>query len=504
MNFAINMKSVVCKLWFAILMGALIQVGLLDVVHAQGKKKPIAKAVLKPAEKTPELPLDSYIGQVREGNSAFNGSELASESASLRADEYKLITRPTIVGDASYFDDRTESGSLAVGDIKRGYNYSLGIRQITDFGLAGTLSYKFGWTSVPDANPGFVNPRSYYTGSPVLELNQSLWRNGFGRQTRAAKQLQSAQSLASKYGNSFAQKEMVSGAEASYWRLALAREAVDLSKENLQRAERLRGWSSGRQRSGLGDRSDSLQAGTAYLARELELRGAVDEEKAASRNFNTMRGLDSDVVPEDLMAFSGDVIDARMRLPERAGLRDDVRAAEQEARIAEAQANLGAEKNRPLVDVYASLAHNGRDAAKYPATKESLGNDRPNYAVGVKLEIPLDLGTTNDTVKGYKGEARAAQLNYDYRKFESERLWKDLSISLQDSLARYKLAAEIEKASREKMEYERVRHGRGRTTTFQVIQFENDYASAQLNRIRTQFDILNQYARLRTFAGGSQ
>lgn len=493
MNFAINMKSVVCKLWFAVLMGALIQVGLLDAVQAQTKK----------TQKAPELALDSYIGQVREGNSAFKGTELAAEGASLRADEYKLITRPTLVGDAGYRDDRTETGNALLGDRQVGYNYSLGIRQITDFGLAGTLSYKFGWASVPDANAGFVNPKSFYTGSPVLELNQSLWRNGFGRQTRAAKQLQSAQSLATKYGNSFAQKEMVSGAEATYWRLALAREAVELSKENLQRAERLRGWSSGRQRSGLGDRSDFLQAGTAYLARELELRAAVDEEKAASRAFNTMRGLDSDVVTENLMVFTGDVIDARMRLPERAGLRDDVRAAEQEARIAEAQANLGAEKNRPLVDVYASLAHNGRDSAKYPATKESLGNDHPNYAVGVKLEIPLDLGTMSDTVKGYKGEARAAQLTYDYRKFESERLWKDLSIGLQDSLARYKLAAEIEKASREKMDYERVRHGRGRTTTFQVIQFETDYATAQLNRIRTQFEILNQYAKLRTFAGGN-
>ena len=504
MNFAINMKSVVCKLWLALLMGALVQVSLLDKVHAQDKKRPIAKAVLKPVVKIPELPLDSYIGQVHSGNGALRGSEAAIEGASLRADEYKLLTRPTLVGNALYFDDRTESGSSVIGNIKRGYNYSLGIRQVTEFGLAGTLSYKFGWASAPEANPLFVNPTSYYTGSPVLELNQSLWRNGFGREIRASKQLQQALSLAAKYGNSYQQKELIAGAEASYWRLALAREAVDLAKDNLQRAERLRGWSGGRQRSGLGDRSDSLQASTAYLARELELRAALDEEKAASRAFNTMRGVDSDIVDEVLTAFTSDVIDARMRLPDRSDMRDDVKAAEQNARIAEAQAKLGAEKNRPLVDVYGSLAHTGRDAASYPTTKESLGNDHPNYAVGVKLEVPLDMFTTSDNVKGYNAEARAAKLVYDRRKFESERLWKDLSIGLQDSLARYKLASEIEKAQREKMDYERVRHGRGRTTTFQVIQFETDYATAQLNRIRTQFDILNQYAKLRTFAGGSQ
>jgi outer membrane protein TolC len=511
MNSAINLKSVVCKLWLALLMGALIQVSLLDVVHAQSATK--AQAAKKPtksksqesnltATKAPGLALDEFVGQVRSGNGAFKGSEEASQGASLRSDEYKLLTRPTLVGDASYKDDRAETGSPVTGNINRTQSYSLGVKQVTSFGLEGSLTYRLVQTAIPQST--FINPNNFWAAGPVLELKQSLWRNGFGRETRANQQRDSAQALVVKYRNSFQQKQMISGAETTYWRLALAREAVDLAKENLQRADRLRGWSSGRQRSGLGDRSDSLQASTAYLARELDLRKALNEEKAASRAFNTIRGVDSDVVDETLTAFTGDVIDARMRLPDRSDVRDDVKAAEQESRLAEAQAKLGAEKSRPLVDVYGAIGYNGRDVQRSETTRESWTDENPTYLVGVKLAVPLDVGTASDNVKGYKAEARAAKMTYDYRKFESERLWKDLSVGLQDSLAQYKLAAEIEKVSREKMEYERVRHGRGRTTTFQVIQFETDYASAQLNRIRTQFDILNQYANLRTFAGGSQ
>lgn len=517
MNFAINLKSVVCKVWLAILLAAIVHVSLLDSAHAQAKaqlKTPgkAAKAATKTPEKEgsnttvakgPTLALEDFLNQVRSGNGAFKASDLAVEGSSQAANEYKLLTRPTLVGSAGYKDDRAETGSALLGDIQRGYNYSLGIRQVTDFGLSGTLSYKQGWASLPQANPTFVQ-NNYYTGSPVLELNQSLWRNGFGSEIRATKELSSAQALELKYNSSFQQKQILADAETAYWRLALAREAVDLAKENLTLSERLRGWSSGRQRSGLGDRSDFLQADTASLARQLEFKNALDEEKAASRAFNTTRGVDSEVVSETLVAFDSDVIDKRMRLPQREALRDDVKAAEQTARRTAAQAKLGAEKNKPTVDVFGTVAYNGREGSKYEAQKESFTDDHPTYAVGLKLEVPLDIGTSSDVVKGYKAEARAAQLTYERKKFESDRTWKDLSQGLQDSLARYRLAAQIEKAQREKMEYERVRHGRGRSTTFQVIQFETDYATAQLNRIRTQFDILNQYAKLKTFAGGSQ
>mgnify|MGYP001046760359 CR=1 FL=1 len=40
---------------------------------------------------------------------------------------------------------------------------------------------------------------------------------------------------------------------------------------------------------------------------------------------------------------------------------------------------------------------------------------------------------------------------------------------------------------------------RGRTTTFQALNFEQDYASAQLLRLRTQAEVLQLTAQLNAF-----
>ncbi len=61
------------------------------------------------------------------------------------------------------------------------------------------------------------------------------------------------------------------------------------------------------------------------------------------------------------------------------------------------------------------------------------------------------------------------------------------------------LAYNLEEAQGEKLNFERDRHRRGRTTTFQVLQFEQDYATAQLGRLKQSFDLLQTHSQLKTF-----
>jgi outer membrane protein TolC len=56
-----------------------------------------------------------------------------------------------------------------------------------------------------------------------------------------------------------------------------------------------------------------------------------------------------------------------------------------------------------------------------------------------------------------------------------------------------------ESAQKEKLDYEKQRFERGRSTTFQILQFENDYANAQLGAIKARTDILEIMAKLKTF-----
>lgn len=467
-----------------------------SIVPAQTRSTRNATASVQ----TPSLTLSEYREQVKKGNRSYVGSTSALEGAKLREDEQSLVTKPTLFGSVQYLEDKKETGSPLTGDEMRVRNYILGLRQQTVFGLEGKLTYNHTQTSLPGANTLFVPLPNYYTSGPVLELTQSLGRNGFGSEVRATKDLLGAQVKAAEYSENFKQSQILAQAESAYWRLAIAREAVAATKDTLERAQKIRSLSAEREKLNLGNRSDFLQTDAAYQGRNLELQIALDEEKAASRLFNTMRGLDSDVVSESI-SFMDESSMMSLRAPVQAVLRDDVKAAEQQKRLAEANATLGIEKNKPDVKVFGAYGLNGRDANSNKALKEGQTDHHPNYTIGLRVDIPLDFVTQNDARNGYRKEARAADLNYQQKVFEQERLLKDLTQQFQDGIKRYQLAQTMEKSQREKLDYERTRHRRGLTTTFQVLQFEQDYANAQLSRLRMQTDVLNIYSQLKTFGG---
>lgn len=453
------------------------------------------------------LGLEQYLDQVRSGSQLFTSYKMSTEAAQERSDEFLLLTRPNLIADAQYQRSKADTGSSLTGDDNTSRVYSLGVQETTDFGLNAQLSYAVQSFSSNAALPpqfaqsGFVFQTDYATAGPQLTLTQSLWRNGLGAEIRAAQELASAQALNQKFANSFAQTEALAQAETSYWSLALSREQVASAREVLALTEKSQKWSANRERLELTDKSDLLQANAALLSRRLALQSALDGEKTAARAFNTARGVDSDAVAENLSSFDPTVID-KLQIPKRVQFRDDVKASEQQKRIAAATARLGEEKNTPTVNLLGGIGLNGRDPLTGQAIDYSVQTNRPNYTIGVQANIPLDFSVTSHDREGYRRDVAAAETLYQRRVFEQERLWHDLTTQFTDAIGRYRISLDVEKANREKVTYERYRHDRGRTTLYQVILFENDYADAELARIRAQADVLNAYAQLRTFGGG--
>lgn len=446
------------------------------------------------------LSLPDFLVQVKKGHGGYVSSQATIEGNKLRGHEQDLLTMPSLIGSAQYLNDKRESGSPLQGDEMRSTAYSLGIRKTTEFGLETKILYNHVNTSIPGANPTFVPERNFYVAGPAIELSQALGRNWLGVETKATKELISAQVLASQFAESFRQKQLLAEAESAYWRLAVAREAVAATKETVARARKLKQWSSERARLNLGNRTDFLQTEANFLGRNLEFQAALDEEKSAARGFNTMRGLDSEEVFERI-AFVDEKTIVALVLPEKSASRESVKAAEQQKRLADANSRLGAEKNKPNVSVYGSYGLNGRDVESSEAIHEANSSEHPNYTIGLRVDIPLGQGTQSDVRQGYHKEAMAADLAYQRKVFEEERTWKDLSSQFKNSLSRYQLSQQIEKAQKEKLTYERVRQGRGLTTTFQVLQFEQDFANSQIARLRIQAEVLNVYSQLKTFGG---
>ena len=369
---------------------------------------------------------------------------------------------------------------------------SAGVSQQTDFGLNAKFSYLLSQTEYkPLAGP-------YYEGRPVVEFTQSLWRNFFGRETRAGVDASRFSNQAKKFGESFKSQTILLDAEAAYWRLVLARESVQISKDAVERASRLETWSRNRVRLHLSDRSEGLQTTATLRLRELELRTAQDEERSASLAFNGARGLVSNQVEENLQKLTPEMI-ASFRVPERAKDRSDVLAADRMAKAGKANAELAREKTRPTLEAYGSYAYNSQSSEYSKAVSDSWGNDRPTQMIGVRLSLPMDYSLAHNVQQGWAKEAYAADLLLQRKRLEQERDWSDLSQRFTQAKERLALAEQLTQTQNEKYNYERERQLRGRSTLLQVLTFEADLQGAQYNRLRVVGELMQIVAQMKLY-----
>jgi len=457
------------------------------------------------------ITLDQYLNEVKTGNKGVVGSLKSAEAGGLRSDEGKLLLSPVLYSDAKYTSDgKIPPFSFLIYDTAVSELLSVGVSQLTTFGLQGKLHYDLFSTNYNNASsPFFPLPSSfvfsYANASPVLELTQSLWSNGFGRTTRATQTQLEAQALASSYAASYEAKAGMSEAEVNYWRLAAARQTISVEKEALNRAQKILEWNTRRAQLHLGDEADVLQADALVKSRELDLMSAQNEERSASLAFNTSRNIDSDQVSEQLADLDPEVIE-KVRTPARAGVRDDVKAAEQSSKASVAQSLVATEQDSPTLNLNASVALNGQQGSGgtyYGTLSQSIPAsftmNRPTYNIELVFNAPLDFGVVSRSKQGWNLEHVAADLKYDRKLFEQEQNWKDLSQSLQEAKQRFGLARKLEFIQKSKLNNEKDRLKHGRTTTYQVLLFEQDYLQAQLLRIQNQVAVLKIIAQMKLF-----
>lgn len=458
----------------------------------------------------PQLTLDQFLSQVKLGNTGTQGSLQSSSGEQIRSVESQLITAPTAFANFSYsHDGKPQTFPLLTYDYLNTTTLNAGVSQVTPFGLQAKLSSYV--TSIDYTNPALSPflangiPPGYaitqfgsVNTTTALELTQSIWGNGFGAATRANQDLIQSQAMAQSYSNRFTARVSLVDAESAYWRLATTRQVVEITRANLARAQRNYDWSARRAKLQLADRSDELQAQAQLEQRHLEYQQALDDRSVAQLAFNTARGVQSSDVPERLTELRPDSI-TRMEPPKRAEFRDDVKAAHQQQIATSAGAKVAVQRNTPTFDIFGTLAMNGQNTDLTPAYAQSYSLAHTTTAFGVRFSAPLTLGTSSSTREGYTREEAAADLTYERKVFEQDQGWKDLTERLSDSKRRLGLAVNLEKIQEAKLDHERERYHSGRSTAFQVLTFETDYALSQLNRIQTQSEVLGILTQMKLY-----
>lgn len=445
------------------------------------------------------LTIESYIDSVKKNNEAFQAAEKSVEAATTKVLEADLLTMPQVFASFMHVDDDKPRSTPSVsGTGLTNDSLSVGFQQQNRWGTSGKVYYSLEHTEVQGLPSVYASAANTYTSAPVLEFKQSFWRNGFGRETKASETLaQSAQQM-SAMGKKFEIKGLIISAEAAYQQLALARETVRIQKEALGRSQKIRDWNARRVIMGLADKADLLQAEAGLQLKTLDVKNAIDDEKVAARTFNSLRSIDSEIVVETVKEVNDNDLDLPVYF-KKIEEREDLAAMRFSKEIALANSRLGEEKIQPSLDLVASASFNSLEKDQTKAMVQSFKSDHPFWSLGVNFAAPLDVFTTNKLRDAYRVDAMSADLNYKRKKFETEKEHQDLMKSLDDAKARLELTKKMEKLQQEKLVYERERLFKGKTVTYQVLQFEIDYANSQLMRLREEARIIGILASLKTF-----
>ncbi|MBP9722912.1 MAG: TolC family protein [Gammaproteobacteria bacterium] len=441
------------------------------------------------------LTIDEYLSQVKTNNDDYKSAQLSTQSGFDRSNEGFLSLSPNLISSANYLMDnqngfnRHSSGSKTVNEDLR-----VGIAKKFSTGTNIKAEYNTSYTETFYTNtPNNKDTKSWYT-RPIIGIQQSLLRNWLGSETQALIDLKNAQAKAQGHMSEFNRKKLLADAETVYWDLATVVANVQIKQDSVQRSQRLVKWAQRRSKSGLGNDSDYLQAKSALQQRKFELEAILDFQKSKARLFNSYRTILSEDIPDKLESFENANI-ANIKIKSTDSLsapnsREDLKAQYQNYLSSKAQADIATENIRPDLNFNLQYFPSGRDYHYAQATNAVWRGRNPNLTVGLNFSIPLDRGLIKDLNGAYKAQTHAAKLAYTRKQFELTNEWQRLSEQITLFNKQLKISKSLVTTQLKKLHNEEELLKNGRTTTFQVLQFEEDYFNAQSQYLDTKNNLL--------------
>ncbi len=445
------------------------------------------------------LSLDEYLAEVRKNDPSIQAAELQQRSSAALVESAELPTKIQFFTALNYFDDeRPTQNPSAQGLRTVSQGAGVGLKQQTELGLQWSLSENISKTVLLGVSPSFVPAPEYYDAFPKLELNINLWRNFFGAQTTADKDSIRKKLTAAQLESEVRVISKIIEAEQTYWQAASTQELLRITRENEARAEKLYNWSSQRRKKGLADVSDFFQADAAFKARKLETLSSETRLMELGRKLNLLRGQVQEPISEELtykpidlslLKLDGSIEKVRKDiLIQRAGA---------EAKAADARANI--EKLKPTLDFSAQMNVVGRDKELPDAQRKQFENGNDYYLLGLVLTIPLDYAMNHRLMTANEQDVEATNLNLKRLELETRNTYQLTVSQLEQIRKQLELLRDLEKTQKSKADEERRRYNLGRSTTYQVLTFEQDYVNIISRRLELELQARSLLASLKLF-----
>lgn len=385
---------------------------------------------------------------------------------------------------------------------------NFGLSQLTPFGGLATLNWV---NSETESNSAFANPSPSYFSSVNLGYTQPLLRN-FGRRATERGILLARKSTAqSQEAFEIQVIDTIRQVDNAYWELVRARKQLEVSQQSLDLARELHDRNRIRVEVGTLAPFELVQSEAGIAQREGDIirnRAAVgDAEDNLRRLLNLNQGpaWELEIVPVTEALVDEMDLDVQAALAQALAERPEIRQQELELSRLEIDSEFFENQKLPRLDLvlgYGSSAVDGRFFATDPLTGQPdrdrvlqdgdaldafgdvLNLDADGWSVGLVFAMPLQN-------RAARAQSIIADLAFERGQVEMTDLEQQISTEVRsavrqvESAAREVDAARASRRAQEKsLEAERKRFENGMSTSFQVLQIQEDLAEAQSTEVR--------------------
>lgn len=437
---------------------------------------------------TPTLTLEDFRTLVEGKDPALKGAKLQSDAApdaNLSKDE---LTDTKVF--ANFFrseDLRPTQNPSFMGTKTDMRMMSLGVEKITEWGPAFSVSHNVSHTVIRNASASAVPVPDFYDVFPEFKATVPLWRNFLGSETRGELNRREAEAEMRVLQAEIQYIEQFSQVDMAFYTHFTNVENYKNQLELFERASKIYDWVNRQHARDLMDIADLHQAEAAVTLRKIELENAVTELKISARRLNDLRGRNDDTVSETLVASELDLSMLNSNYTQNKKRRDLLMQKAQK-QMQEMEFILGHEAMKPKLELAVKADWVGRDPEMADAQAEFQNTHQPYYYVGLQFSMPIDVPKYLQVKQGLSKMKSGQAMIVKTQERDLESAWQNFVDAGQRLASQIKLLRVLENTQKLKSDAERLRLQRGRSTTFQVLSFEQDYISARSRRLAAELE----------------
>ncbi len=427
-----------------------------------------------------------------------NNSEIkiAGVNPKIRADDVRIAWaefEPTLNLDYMLTDTTEQAASTLLGagvSSSRELNADLNISGKLITGTEYSLDFL---NSRDSSNSSFQTMNPSYTAEPKVTITQPLLR-GFGIAVNKADiSIASNNEQVSEQNLKNTAMDIIAKTKTAYYNYFYYREAYNIADNFVQMALDLLKINKLRYEKGLVSSVDLLETETAVLTRrrslilaETELRRAEDELKFITNIVDDPRMWNAAIALTDEPLFDNQEADLVDSLVAAFKNRPDYDAKKIELKNKDIRIKVTKNALYPTVDLIGSFGLNGL-GTDYSDSLSNISSDYKDWSVGVSLSLPWGGGERADYNKSILEKAQGLM--------ELKRLEQSIILDVRDKVRGVDLAIQQVEASQlakesqwKNYEAQRERYAAGQISTHDMLDYQDKYARADLDYIKSLID----------------